>query len=203
MGKDIELEIRKKIKASIRESILNEEIHENPPILSPNMDQLKDVEFDEKSLDFDTKNEEVKAKTSLRMTYEAQVEVLKRQLGDLEQIRGNLGLSQRKMAQLLMVDPSSWTRWTKKGDEAPPQVWRALQWYLALQGKIPGLNNQYFLSESSRSLELKNQEQISHLRLGMQDEIQKIKAELKLFKIISIFLALTLGSLFLWVSMQG
>src|SRR4051812_48315320 len=57
-----------------------------------------------------------RAKSSHRMHYEAQVEVIRRQLGDLKKIRQNLGLSQRKICQLLMVDPSAWTRWTKQGD---------------------------------------------------------------------------------------
>ena len=89
-------------------------------------------------------------KTSLRMNYEAQVSRIQRQIGDLEVVRKTLGLSQRKMCQLLLVDPSAWSRWTKKSDpnepgSAPPHVWRALQWYMALHEKIPGLNESYFL----------------------------------------------------------
>lgn len=87
----------------------------------------------------------IKSKSSLRMTYEAQVKVIDRQLGGLEGARLKLGLSQRKMAQLLLVDPSAWTRWNRPGEEAPPHIWRALQWYMALQDKIPGLNHQYFI----------------------------------------------------------
>jgi hypothetical protein len=49
----------------------------------------------------------IRSKTSLRMVYEAQVLVIKKQLGSLEKIRTHLGLSQRKMSQLLMVDPPS------------------------------------------------------------------------------------------------
>ncbi|MFN7729046.1 MAG: hypothetical protein ACK5P7_07820 [Bdellovibrio sp.] len=91
---------------------------------------------------------EPRLKTPLRMNYEAQTQVLKVQIGDLEQIREKLGLSQRKMAQLLMVDPSAWTRWVKTG-QAPPHVYRSLQWYLALREKIPGLSNEYFLAPQS------------------------------------------------------
>ncbi len=104
-------------------------------------------------------DEEVKS--SLRLTYEAQVRVIQQQTGGLEKIRQKLGLSQRKMAQLLMVDPSAWTRWTKSvgGEGAPPSVWRSLQWYLTLQDKIPGLNHQYFLSfQSNKALESKTDE---------------------------------------------
>ena len=91
-----------------------------------------------------------RSKTSLRMHYEAQVQVIQNQIGDLEKIRADLGLSQRKMAQLLLVDPSSWTRWVKQGDEAPPHIWRALQWYLTLREKIPGLTPNYFLGSVLR-----------------------------------------------------
>jgi transcriptional regulator with XRE-family HTH domain len=87
----------------------------------------------------------VRAKTSIRMHYEAQARVIRSQIGDLEEVRQKLNLSARKMCQLLMIDPSAWSRWTKKGDEVPPHVWRALQWYLIVCDKIPGLTPQYFI----------------------------------------------------------
>ncbi len=90
-----------------------------------------------------------RSKTSHRMHYEAQVEVIKKQVGDLESIRSQLGLTQRKMAQLLMVDPSAWTRWTRKRDQVPPHIFRALQWYMTLHEKIPGLTPQYFIGRDS------------------------------------------------------
>jgi transcriptional regulator with XRE-family HTH domain len=90
--------------------------------------------------------------SSVRLTYQAQVDVIQKQIGDLEMIRSTLGLSQRKMAQLLLVDPSSWSRWTQKGDEAPPHIYRALQWYMILQEKIPGLNSSYFLQKDISSI---------------------------------------------------
>lgn len=94
--------------------------------------------------------EPAKAKTSLRMTYEAQGQVIRKQIGELEEVREKLGLSARKISQLLLVDPSAWTRWTKTRDEknqAPPHIWRALQWYMMLQEKIPGLTPQYFIGK--------------------------------------------------------
>ncbi len=93
-----------------------------------------------------------RAISSVRLNYEAQVNVIKGQIGDLENIRSSLGLSQRKMAQLLLVDPSSWSRWTQKGDDVPPHIYRALQWYMILQEKIPGLNASYFLQKDIASL---------------------------------------------------
>ena len=81
--------------------------------------------------------------TSQRLQYLAHAEVVKKQLGGLEEIRLKLGLSGRKLCQLLLVDPSAWTRWKKEG--APPHIWRALQWYFIIQEKIPGLTPTYFL----------------------------------------------------------
>jgi transcriptional regulator with XRE-family HTH domain len=97
-------------------------------------------------------NLSIRAKTSHRMHYEAQVEVIKKQVGDLETVRSQLGLTQRKMAQLLMVDPSAWTRWTRQNDQAPPHIFRALQWYMTLQEKIPGLTPQYFIGKDPEVL---------------------------------------------------
>jgi transcriptional regulator with XRE-family HTH domain len=96
-------------------------------------------------------NEEGRINSSLRMQYEAHVQVIRNQIGGLDTIRRELGLSQRKICQLLMVDPSAWTRWTKTTqlssgiESAPPHIWRALQWYMILQQKIPGLTPEYFL----------------------------------------------------------
>lgn len=87
----------------------------------------------------------LRTKSSLRIQYEAQVRVIRGQIGGLEQVREGLGLSQRKMAQLLLVDPSAWTRWTRAGEDAPPHIWRALQWYSALVDRLPGLTPAYFL----------------------------------------------------------
>lgn len=156
-----------------------------------------------------------RSKTSLRMHYEAQVSVIQKQVGNLDEIRGNLGLSQRKMAQLLLVDPSSWTRWTKNGDEAPPHIWRALQWYLALREKIPGLTPQYFIStnpqalhqKALKELDLERQERIENmenltqklqnlldererLQGGLQAELGQVKKDLNFHKKMSIVILL-------------
>lgn len=96
----------------------------------------------------------LRSKSSLRIRYEAEITVLKRKIGDLEQIRQQLGLSQRKICQLLMVDPSAWSRWTREGgQEAPPHIYRALQWYLALQEKYPALDVSFWLSTAPRAQE--------------------------------------------------
>jgi len=80
---------------------------------------------------------ENRIKSPSRMVYEAEVLFLKNQNGDLEVIRERLGLSRRKICQLLLVDPSAWTRWTSPGGEAPPHIYRALDWYLAGMEKDP------------------------------------------------------------------
>ncbi len=99
------------------------------------------IEVD-KSLDFIGNDDQVRSKSSLRMTYEAEVKVFRSKFGGIEDIRKNLGLSRRKMCQLLMVDPSAWTRWMRDEDRVPPHIYRALEWYLALEKKLinePGL----------------------------------------------------------------
>ncbi len=90
--------------------------------------------------------EDSRSKSALRIKYEAEVEGIKESHGDLETIRRKLRLSKRKMAQLLLVDPSAWTRWTMKDGEAPPHVYRALQWYLLLQDKHPEYKSALWLN---------------------------------------------------------
>ena len=92
-----------------------------------------------------------RARSSLRQRYEAEARVIERRIGGLEKAREMLGLSQRKMAQLLLVDPSAWTRWTQTEQGAPPHVWRALAWYLALQEKYPALDAAFWLQGVARS----------------------------------------------------
>ncbi len=76
-------------------------------------------------------------KTQLRSHYENQVEVIKNQFGDIDKMRIQLGLSQRQMAHLLMVDPSTWTRWLKQKKGAPPHIYRALQWLMIIREQLP------------------------------------------------------------------
>lgn len=91
-----------------------------------------------------------KARSSQRIRYDAEVSALKKRVGNLDEIRGSLGLTQRKMAQLLLVDPSAWTRWTRDGEDAPPIVYRALGWYLALEGKYPALSPDFWLKNVAK-----------------------------------------------------
>lgn len=91
------------------------------------------------------------ARSSLRQRYEAESRVIEKRIGSLESVREQLGLSQRKIAQLLLVDPSAWTRWTQGHTAAPPHIWRALAWYLALQDKYPALDAAFWLNGVARA----------------------------------------------------
>ena len=77
-----------------------------------------------------------KVKSPLRMQYAAETKVFKDQHGGLENIRQKLGFSRRKMCQLLLVDPSAWTRWMKDESKVPPHIYRSLEWFLALNLKM-------------------------------------------------------------------
>ncbi len=78
---------------------------------------------------------ELKVKSSLRMRYAAETKVFTTQYGGLENIRQKLGFSRRKMCQLLLVDPSAWTRWCRDEAKVPPHIYRSLEWFLALNQK--------------------------------------------------------------------
>lgn len=100
-----------------------------------------------------------KSKTPLRIKYEAEKSVIIKRIGELEDIRLNLGLSKRKICQLLMVDPSAWTRWVKKPVSVPPHIYRSLEWYVNLQEKNPNMGHSFWLSYT-RFMEEQKQEEI-------------------------------------------
>lgn len=104
----------------------------------------------------DLSNDKVSPKeripSSLRMKYSAEVQLIINKWGNLEQMRKSLGLSQRKICQLLLVDPSAWTRWTRNSEsmEAPPHIYRALSWYFLLLDKSPEFSPYVFLQTVAR-----------------------------------------------------
>lgn len=129
-----------------------------------------------------------RARSSLRQRYEAEARVIEKRLGGLESVRESLGLSQRKMAQLLLVDPSAWTRWTS-GDAAPPHIWRALAWYLALQDKYPALDAAFWLQGVARAADgdriSQNADEIRAGRLqtrSLELKVQELMNELESLK---------------------
>lgn len=140
------------------------------------------------ALNEDTKPGLLRARSSLRQRYEAEARVIEKRLGGLESVRESLGLSQRKMAQLLLVDPSAWTRWTG-GDTVPPHVWRALAWYLALQEKYPALDATFWLQGVARAADgdriSQNADEIRAQRLqtrSLELKIQELMNEIESLK---------------------
>jgi hypothetical protein len=158
---------------------------------------------------FEGLSEGVRSKTSSRIFYEAQVSVIQKQLGNLEKIRTDLSLSRRKICQLLMVDPSAWTRWQRDGEEAPPHIWRALQWYMTLQEKIPGLTPQYFIGKDPQILHEKALSKIDEekghresleveirtLKANFEAEAQRFTKTLKFYRIFSYLLGISVLAL--------
>lgn len=131
-------------------------------------------------------------KSSQKMRYSAEVEIIKRKWGDLETMRTTLGLSQRKMAQLLMVDPSAWTRWTRYEHSVPPHIYRAMSWFLLLQEKDPSNSTPYdFLQTVARPSLPKNEiENISdairsRVLRESQESLQQSHSHLKRMLIIN------------------
>jgi transcriptional regulator with XRE-family HTH domain len=119
------------------------------------------------------------SQSSIRTHVDGQLSLIKNQIGSLESVRERLGLSQRKMAQLLLVDPSAWTRWVKQGEDAPPHIYRALQWYLALSEKIPGLTPQYFIGKDPVHLAQENRNQFNQ---ALEDQKIILESELVFLK---------------------
>jgi hypothetical protein len=109
------------------------------------------------------------------------------EIGDLESIRKTLGLSRRKICKLLLVDPSSWTRWTKPGGaDAPAYIYRSLQWSLAIMEKYPEAH------PLVRSLSYEKENKVDLLHKKIEDRLSfnrsmsfEIKSELDEMRLIN------------------
>jgi hypothetical protein len=154
------------------EAIFNQDNTLSTPFFEPSTDDLSQSQSGNLKPTGDYRG----SKSSLRMKYEAEVNVIKKTHGGLEDIRRQLGLPKRKMAQLLMVDPSAWTRWTSSHNGAPPHIYRALQWYLIIQDKHPELKSSLWLnSVASPVLSQKEVENIKKsIRMDLQKEIHAL-----------------------------
>jgi len=150
-----------------------------------------------------------KAKSSNRLKYEAEVSVIKSKIGDLEDIRNHLGLSQRKICQLLMVDPSAWTRWQKNPENIPPHIYRSLQWYTELITKDPIWHpkNSFFTQNSLKeefkqkeALQVQKWEQLWHFH-SVKTEQQLKAMRIRLY--IVSFVSLGLGVIATFLSIYG
>lgn len=113
----------------------------------------------------------INAEPKSKGLYLAEKEQIKKEIGELEDVRQALGLSRRKVCQLLLVDPSSWTKWTRPGQDAPAYIYRSLQWALAILEKYP----------ETHPLAL----QLLKERAGKMDHIaEKLESKLQLHKSI-------------------
>lgn len=119
-------------------------------------------------------NEFEQPRSAYRLRYEAEVNLIRRKRGDLEQIRSRLGLSRRQICQLLLVDPSAWTRWSRKG-EAPPHVYRALEWYLTLCEGDPAFEE---IKKQTISLNTKSNNEINRLSQLFDGRLQELQTKL-------------------------
>lgn len=136
-------------------------------------------------------DQESRVKSPFRMQYAAETKIFINQYGNLENIRQKLGFSRRKMCQLLLVDPSAWTRWMKDEAKVPPHIYRALEWYLALNEKAltqPDLAS--IFTHRYRTPPQNNDQKPGFLVA----EIESLKAELKRQRLISLY---TMGGLFM------
>ena len=123
---------------------------------------------------------------------EAELEATKSRVGNLEEIRSRLGLSRRKICQLLLVDPSAWTRWTRPGGRAPAHVYRSLEWYLALVEKHPALGKDFQnISASQRQEDLRRLQELEKT-LGQLRRRDKI-----LWLVLGLAVAFQLATFFL------
>ena len=101
-------------------------------------------------------NRASKGQGTYGLFYASQVQKIKDRLGDLEGIRKNLSMSRRQICQILLVNPSAWTRWTKSPQGAPPHFYRALEWLIYIHSKKTNhQQNSPFLSSSSSPTPLK------------------------------------------------
>ena len=105
--------------------------------------------------------------------------LIKKQIGDIEQIRAFMGLNKKRMCELLLIDPSTWTRWTTGKTQPPPSVYRTLQWGLAVMDKHPEfhpllIKQSQTLAEpaNSNTLQSKDQQQQEQ-----QQELEKLTTE--------------------------
>lgn len=123
----------------------------------------------------------LKAKSPLSIRYAAEIKIFKAQHGGLEDIRKKLGFSRRRMCQLLMVDPSAWTRWTKDENRVPPHVYRALEWFIALneraytQPELAAIFTQRYKLSSALTPKAED----SHMIQAMEARILEMQAKIE------------------------
>ena len=124
---------------------------------------------------YTTSHRTSKGQGTYGLFYASQVQKIKERLGDLEGIRKNLGMSRRQICQILLVNPSAWTRWTKSSQGAPPHFYRALEWLIYIHSKKANhQQNSLFLDASSRQTSI---EDIDHSSSELEDAPLQDKEE--------------------------
>lgn len=146
--------------------------------------------------------------TSRRLQYQAELDVIKRKIGTISDIRKELRISSRQLAMLLLVDPSSLSRWQRNDQDAPPYIYRALQWYLALIEKHPEWHpyNRFQNLRSDMTGEIK-----SSLRQELNRELDQKMKNLKndqsrsmhfIIPILFFLLGVTASGIFFYVKLS-
>ncbi len=125
-------------------------------------------------------------KSALRMRYAAETKIFRDQHGGLENIREKLGFSRRKMCQLLLVDPSAWTRWMKDESRVPPHIYRSLEWFLALNQKM--LTQPDLAAMMNVRFKVNNQAFDAQKESQLVEQIQSVKRDLKRQQLVSALL---------------
>jgi hypothetical protein len=105
---------------------------------------------------------------TLKSEYKSVVELIKLQIGSLEEIRQQLSLSRRQICKLLLVDPSAWTRWTRVDDDAPPHIYQALSWYMQLKQQFPEIHAPLHLENKFDLLRKDADLKLQKMQLQMQ-----------------------------------
>jgi hypothetical protein len=120
--------------------------------------------------DLETTSSETALKSALqtrpREQYLLEKDRIIAEIGSLEDVRFRLGLSQRKICQVLLVDPSAWTRWLKTG--APPHIHQALKWLLELKKSNPDIATPSNVSSRLDLVQASLQAKIRDLETNME-----------------------------------
>jgi len=126
-------------------------------------------------------------KLSYGQHYERQAEEIKKQFGELDEIRTQLGLSARRICQILMVDPSAWTRWTKHGDPVPPHIWRSMQLLMILRERMPDLS----VDQLSKIKTESHHQDVMHRVSDLKENIKNLEHAVKVNKISAILIGIS------------
>lgn len=128
-------------------------------------------------------------KNKLSDHYAEEVQRIKSEIGDLETVRQRLNLSARKISQLLMVDPSAWSRWTKNEDQAPPHIWRSLNTHI----KLLDLQNQAQISVGPEQLQALSKDSSTAKKEvdGLKVQIEQLQNAVKANRAAAILMGLS------------